>query len=325
MNKTTAISFVVPVRNDAGRLRRCLASITANGRPSEEIEIIVVDNGSTDASVAVARDAGARVLSRPQVGVAQLRNDGSAAACGGLIAFVDADHEVDHRWIEAAKQLFNEPGISAAGAPYDAPADANWVQRAYDGLRQHPSKTRCDVDWLPSGNLIVRKGAFEAVGGFDTGLQTCEDVDFCRRLRASGRRIVSDVRLRSVHLGDPTSLAGVFMGELWRGRDNLKASLRHPISYREVPSLVIPALDLLLLAAGVLALVTGSRTGLVVCGLALAGFASFAAIRTCVMVNRIAKANALDWVCAFAVAVVYDAARALALVAQPGHSVRRRE
>ena len=324
MTDRPVISFVIPVRNDALRLRRCLSSIAESSRARRDVEVIVVDNGSTDASAAEAETAGARVIALPNIGVAQLRNDGAMAAHGRLIAFVDADHELDKGWIAAALELFDDQDVSAAGSPYDVPSDANWVQRTYDGLRRRSGAARCDVDWLPSGNLIVRKDAFTAIGGFDTSLQTCEDVDLCRRLRAAGSRIVSDPRLRSVHLGDPSSLTAVFLGELWRGRDNLKASLRRPISYAELPSIVIPLLDLVLLVAGAVALSTRSEAGIILCGIALTGFALLAAIRTVVILGRLAEPTAIDGVRAFAVAIVYDAARALALVAQTGHTVRRR-
>ena len=104
------------------------------------------------------------------------------------------------------------------------------MQRAYDGFRRRSSGRR-EVDWLGSGNLAVSRSAFEAVHGFDVTLTTCEDVDLCRRLRERGYRIVSDSRLRSVHLGDPRSLKALFVSELWRGRE-----IRKLAQQEEAPS-----------------------------------------------------------------------------------------
>jgi len=73
------VSFIVPVRNDAARLQRCLVSIARNGTAGLS-EILVVDNGSTDDSVAVARAAGAKVIVVPEGRVARLRNEGSIEA-----------------------------------------------------------------------------------------------------------------------------------------------------------------------------------------------------------------------------------------------------
>src|SRR3954471_429281 len=91
------ISFVVPVRNDAEGLRRCLASIRAQG----DVEIVVVDNGSSDGSVDVARTFGAKVIELPGAPVSTLRNRGVATSGGDFIAFVDADMQLGAGWLQA--------------------------------------------------------------------------------------------------------------------------------------------------------------------------------------------------------------------------------
>ena len=82
---TVTLSFIVPVRDDAARLRRCLRSIAGDPSPVP-FELIVADNGSTDDSPEVATTAGARVLSLPGQPVAELRNRAAAAATGDLLA-----------------------------------------------------------------------------------------------------------------------------------------------------------------------------------------------------------------------------------------------
>src|SRR6266478_3980303 len=159
------VSFVIPVRDDAFRLNKCLESIKRNQYPHELVEIIVVDNGSTDDSVRVARQHGAVVL-RSDGRVAELRNYGAQAAIGSILAFVDSDHEIDDRWIPTAVEVLSQPGIAATGAPYIAPPAANWVQHTYDTLRTRPP-VRQDVDWVGSGNLAVNRMPFEKLGGFD--------------------------------------------------------------------------------------------------------------------------------------------------------------
>src|SRR6185295_19962982 len=105
----------------------------------------------------------------------------------------DADHEIDPAWLASAIDAMQQAGVAAVGAPYDSPPNATWVQRAYDGLRTR-SVQPCDVEWLGSGNLVVRRDVFAELGGFDTTLDTCEDVDFCRRVRERGYRLISDRR-----------------------------------------------------------------------------------------------------------------------------------
>jgi hypothetical protein len=317
------VSFVIPVRNDAARLSRCLSTILANEYARDRVEIVVVDNGSVDASVDVARVAGATVLQLPGRPVSELRNLGAAAATGDVLAFVDADHEIAADWIaHAVEDLTSAASVGAVGTLCEPPANGTWVQQTYDLLRRRGAGTH-DVEWLGSGNMAVSRRAFEEVGGFDTSLQTCEDVDLCRRFRMRGYRILQDPRLRNVHLGDPSTLTALFRGELWRGGDNLRASLRGPLSLRELPSVILPVADLGFLALSAVALISGLRFGVTVAVLALAGILSSALARALRMIVRADRVTPLGCAQAVAVAVTYDVARALALVRPGGHDARK--
>jgi hypothetical protein len=316
-----AVSFVVPVRNDARRLQRCLATIRANDYPAHLMEIVVADNGSTDDSVDVARESGAVVLHLPDLRVGTLRNRAAAEARGSIVAFVDADHEIDRGWVAAAVDTLQQPSVAAAGALCDPPENGTWVQKTYGALRGRVAGQR-DVDWLGSGNLAMWKTAFEQEGGFDTTLETCEDVDLCQRLRRRGLRIVSDARLRSVHLGDPATLMALFRGELWRGRDNLRASFRGPLNLRSLPSVVIPVLELFMLAIAIAGLAALPLTGVRVTAAALGVLTFLVALRTARIVMRTPGASPADIAQAFAVAAVYDLARAIALIARGSHKAR---
>src|SRR6185503_19375540 len=94
----------------------------------------------------------------------------------------------------------------------------------------------------------VRHAAFDEVGGLDSTLQTCEDVDLCRKLRGRGYTLLSDKRMKNVHHGDPRSLRQVFFGEMWRGRDNVRVSFRRPLSPRTLVSAALPVANLAALA-----------------------------------------------------------------------------
>jgi hypothetical protein len=315
------VSFVIPVRNDAARLQRCLTSIAANDYPADAVEVIVVDHGSSDGSDILAHQAGARVIVCDAPRVAALRNRGAALASAPILAFVDADHELDPQWLRAVTHVFSEQGVAAAGAMYLPPPHGTWVQRTYAALRG-PTAGHGDVAWLGSGNLAVRRHIFNRIGGFDTTLTTCEDVDFCARLRAHGHRLVGDESLRSVHAGDPASLRAVFFGEIWRGRDNLRVSLRSGLSPRDWPSVMVPLIDVACLAAIPISLAWFTPPAFTIAASAGAVIVGFALLRSLRMLVR-AKPDARprpDH--ALAVALVYDVARALALVTRTTHQVR---
>jgi hypothetical protein len=289
------------------------------------VEVIVADNGSTDGSRAAADAAGARVRVLPKLRVSELRNRAADGARGDILAFVDADHVIAGGWAAAAVEVFADAKIGAAGAIYSPPPDGTWVQQIYGALRGRTSQ-RGDTAWLGSGNLAVRRTAFDAVKGFDTSLEACEDVDLCQRLRAAGWRIVADPGLASVHLGDPPTLGALFKAERWRGRDNLRVSFRGAMSPRDLPSAMIPVVDLASLVVAVwsaVTLPTSGRTaawtllGAIAVPILLSGIRVFRAL----VGGRLPVSAAAR---GLTVAVVWDLARALALV-WPGSHHRERD
>jgi GT2 family glycosyltransferase len=316
------ISFVIPVRDDAERLRRCLESIEANGYSRREVEVIVIDNGSGDGSTRVACEAGAIVRRVTRATVAELRNHGARVARGELLAFVDADHEIDSTWVASAIDALADHHTGAVGAAYQAPADGTWVQRVYDGLRRRTPGRR-DVLWLASGNLAMRAEVFRQVGGFDGALETCEDVDLCARVRAAGYRVVSDDRLRSIHLGDPPTLRALFLSELWRGRDNLRMSIRGAGSWRDLPSVAIPVVHLVAVAAVVAGVVTAPLGGALLAAVAIAAIPLVSSLRAVRILASRRRFGAVAVAQSFAIALVYDLARAAAIVLRTGHGTRR--
>lgn len=317
------VSFVVPVRNDVTRLRRCMESIRSSRYDPRRMEIVVVDNGSTDGTGAFAAAQGARVLWAPDARVGELRNRGVEASRSSLIAFVDADHVLDRDWLPCAVETLLRTGAAAVGASYHAPPDGTWVQRMYGALRGLTPGCR-EVDWLGSGSMLVRRDVFARVGGFNGQLSACEDVELCQRLRAHGERIINDDRLNSVHLGDPETLGALFRGELWRGQNNVAATFRGSFSAKGFASLLVPLVNLVLFAVALGGLLTAWTGGAWLTLVAIGGIAGLAAARTIKMIVQPGGAALRDGPRAFVVALVYHAARALALVVPGSHRWRRR-
>ena len=318
----TGVSVVIPVRDDAARLRGCLQSLAV--ADSQTVDIIVIDNGSTDESAAVARSFGATVLELPGLSVSQMRNRAVAEARTPLIAMVDADHVLGPGWIRACRDAMADPGVAIAGAPCHAPRPGTWVQRAYDRFRTHPT-TRGPLEWLGAGNMVIRRDVFLHVNGFDESLETCEDVDLCNRVRQAGGRIVAEPRMHNVHLGDPATLKALFLSELWRGRDNIRVTLRGPLTPRALPSLLTPVLVLTAcaVAAASIMLLPSTRWAVISAGVSLTVIAAAIALRTA-RISRRGPWRLSAIAQNLAVAIVYELARALALLARASHATRRK-
>jgi GT2 family glycosyltransferase len=315
------ISVIVPARNAASTLGACLGSIREAASTSEGVELFVADNGSTDSTRAIAAADGSTVLSLPDIRVSAVRNRAAQVAQAPLLAFIDADHVLGPGWFAAARHIFADEDIAAAGAEYLTPGDGTWVQRTYDRLRRHLDAA-ADVTWLPSGNLVIRSDEFRKIGGFDEGLETCEDVDLCRRLAAARSRLVADPRLVSVHLGDPRTLSAVYLGEMWRGRDNLRVTLRPPRNLRSMLSALQPLATIVVVVAAVALALADTPRAFRWLSLG-AGLVVAASIpRMLQMAVRGADRSPASLIQIVAVALAFDLGRASAIVARATHGAR---
>ncbi len=192
------------------------------------------------------------------------------------------------------------------------------MQRAVGRFREHEPAVR-EGHWLGSGNLVVRREVFASVGGFDNSLETCEDVDLCMRIRKAGHRLLIDERMHSIHYGDPGTLKKLFLGELWRGRDNLRVSFRHGLTLRDLPSVFLPVGALVLGAVTIAGFVMLSPLTVAV---GLGGLAAITALRVLRLTRNASSRRGADLAANVAVAAVYESARALALVMRVTHGTR---
>jgi hypothetical protein len=175
---------------------------------------------------------------------------------------------------------------------------------------------------LGSGNLVVRRRAFESVGGFNENLEASEDVDLCRRLVDAGWKLVGDERLYNVHHGDPATLKQLFRGELWRGRDNLGVSLRAGLTLRSLPGVLFPIIQLGAMALFLAGLAGAGMDWFPLSWLGLAALLVTLLLRTAVIARRGHRSSPRFLLEALAVAAAYDGARALSLVWRAPHHRR---
>jgi glycosyltransferase involved in cell wall biosynthesis len=193
-----AVSVVIPCFNGERWLAEAIDSALSQTCPVSEI--IVVDDGSTDGSAAVAASFGSRVQlhSRPNGGVGAARNSGIARATGQWIKFLDADDRLKPDCIEA--QL-------GAIAPFHGERISVFGKLALVNEAGNPLGTRnvntpegpVGLDWLIANNVMASCVLFpladvRAVGGFDESLPSSEDYDLIVRLAIAGVRFsYSDV------------------------------------------------------------------------------------------------------------------------------------
>jgi glycosyltransferase involved in cell wall biosynthesis len=170
------ISVIIPMFNEAQHIGRTLEGLKrAASLYTGQTELIVVDNGSDDASVSIAQQLGAQVMVHPGIRVGALRNRGAAAAQGEIVAFVDADIEVAENWFAVVEETFRDPTISGVGMVHLTPPQAPWFARVWADRLMGKRANACDIDALDTSNLAVRKALFESLGGFNENLGSGED------------------------------------------------------------------------------------------------------------------------------------------------------
>lgn len=212
------LSVVVATRNSAATIEACLEAIL-DTIPAPLREVFVVDNGSTDRTLELVRHLPVRLECIPPGFVSVSRNIAARRARHDIVAFVDSDCVVQPGWREAIHDVLADPTVGVAGSRYALRERPAWVEFAWDRAHRRTSgDERAEVRYLPGGNLAVRREQFLSLGGFDEALETGEDMDLCARYAASGLRIVDARSIRSVHLGEPQTLRGVFRRNRWHGR-----------------------------------------------------------------------------------------------------------
>lgn len=199
------ISVIVPVYNNVRDLRECLGALIAASWP--EVELIVVDDASTDETPEVAEQMGVRVLRLDQnSGPGAARNCGARHAKGDILFFVDSDVVVMPEAVRHVARVFAEhPDLAVVFGSYDDRPRAPGVVSQYRNLLHHfvhqHSRPEASTFWAGCG--AVRRAAFEEVGGFDeTFTPTCsvDDIELGYRLHRAGYKILSDKTLQGTHL-----------------------------------------------------------------------------------------------------------------------------
>jgi glycosyltransferase involved in cell wall biosynthesis len=246
--KIVTVSIIIPAFNSQATIGRCLQAIRSLNYPADSIEVIVVDNGSTDATPVIARQHGARVLFHPRIFVSAMRNLGAATSTGEALAFIDSDCIVSADWLQSGLRQLEDSRVGAIGCGYAINNPPSWIERHWFYGHLVP---KMNVTFLPAGNMLLRKDVFWRIGGFNPRLETGEDSDLCLRLRKLGFSIVSDSAMRNVHLGNPRSLSSFFRKEIWYGKGLAACLNSHDWHDRTFLLTNIFLLGVLLLIAGV--------------------------------------------------------------------------
>jgi glycosyltransferase involved in cell wall biosynthesis len=222
-----SVSVVVAVRNARSTIAACVDSLLALDPAA--IELLVVDNGSTDGTLGVLEAYAGRitVLHERRRGAGAARNAGIAAARGQVVAFTDADCVAEPAWLGNLVGALADPGVGAVGGTILAANPANPVERYGEGIHDH--RMAIEVFTPPYAitmNWASRRAVLQELGGFDERFLRCQDVDLSYRIVQSGRTLAYAPGAVVRHHNEQT-LAGLAHEGFTHGFHGVQASKRH--------------------------------------------------------------------------------------------------
>jgi GT2 family glycosyltransferase len=186
------VSVVVCAFNAAQTMEACLTSLERLNYP--DYEVIVVNDGSTDATRAIAEGhRSVRLINQENKGLSVARNVGIAAAKGEIVAFTDSDCVADADWLFYLVAKFQSSKLSAVGGPNFPPPEDTMVPSCVavsPGGPTHVLLSDEVAEHIPGCNMAFRRDALNEVGGFDPLFRAAgDDVDLCWRLQNRGYTI----------------------------------------------------------------------------------------------------------------------------------------
>ena len=190
------VSVIVPTWNEEKYLTRCLRSLVKQSC-EYPFEVIVVDGGSTDQTVAIAEEYADAVLVKPGLPVGAARNRGAEIAKGHILAFIDADTIASDEWLqEIARFIHANPsavGVTGPTLPYDGGTIDSVIYRFWTIYLQKMLLST-GMPHVIGFNCAYKKETFLMAGGFDETAVMSEDILLAQKMRRFGK-IVFDKRM----------------------------------------------------------------------------------------------------------------------------------
>jgi cellulose synthase/poly-beta-1,6-N-acetylglucosamine synthase-like glycosyltransferase len=259
--KPIQASVIIPTFNRSARIGYCLEALRRQ-KGAAAFEVIVVDDGSTDATLAVLRGfPEVRVISQSNAGPAVARNRGVQAATGEIVVFTDDDCEPFPDWLAEMLKPFDDPKVVGAKGVYrtrQSELIARFVQIEYQD-RYCLMKRQAQIDFIDTYSAAFRRDRFIESGGYDTSFPVAcsEDSDLSYRMAARGWKMVF-VPTAIVWHQHPATLASYLRRKVkfafWRMsavRNNPTKAVRdsHTPQLMKLQMLLLPMLTICVLSA----------------------------------------------------------------------------
>jgi glycosyltransferase involved in cell wall biosynthesis len=222
-------TIVIPCFNEAEHIGKCLSSLNNQNFPRNQFEIIVVDNGSEDASVEISQALADRTIVYPDGKVGAVRNKGASEAKGQNLVFIDADCTMDNDWLNRALKLLSRNANTAFGGGCLLPPDASWIEKCWllegrDGNTLPKELIGCSI--------VTPRKVFKDIGGFDECMASGEDSELSARLKSAGYVVNMTRGLNVTHWGNAKTQFDFFNRQAWHAeqyKKSWRSNIKDPI------------------------------------------------------------------------------------------------
>lgn len=177
MSNKSKVSIIVPTKNSSATLRACLESVSK--QTYQNLELIVVDNHSTDDTAAIASEYTKHVFIKGPERSAQ-RNYAVTKSTGEYVVIIDSDMELSPKVIEAAVAAIDRPAVAGVIIPEESFGKGFWAQ-----CKKLERSFYVGVDWMEAARFF-RKSTYTKLGGYDLSMTSGEDWDLSQRVAATG-------------------------------------------------------------------------------------------------------------------------------------------
>jgi glycosyltransferase involved in cell wall biosynthesis len=225
-------SIIVPAYNAEKTLDSCLQALFSQSVPRDRYDVIVVDDGSTDATAGIVSRYPAVYHFQENQGPAAARNKGAGLAQGDIILFTDADCVPDHHWLAQMTAPFFEKdqisGVKGAYRTRQTSVTARFAQAEFQDRFDLLKKSRF-IDMVDTYSAAFKKEVFLEAGGFDPFFPVAnnEDTELSYRLVSMGHRLVFNPRAFVWHT-HPDTLKKYLRVKFWRGYWRMVVYTRYP-------------------------------------------------------------------------------------------------
>ncbi len=203
-----SVSIVVPAYNAAKSISGVIEALLQQDYPQDKLEIIIIDDGSTDSTAEIVKQYPVRYINQENKGPAAARNLGWRLSNNEIICFTDSDCLAEKMWVTKMVTRYTSEHVAGVGGSYDIVNPQNLLASCiHEEIIQRHLQMSGEVNYLGAFNVSYRRSVLEEVDGFDESYRIAsgEDNDIAYRIKKIGYHLIFDKDIGVAH-HHPTNL-----------------------------------------------------------------------------------------------------------------------